>query len=64
VLFGYTQNTQNGGRIPNFSTSKTEIYCDATDAVYYGTLFIHPAHFSYLDEAETTAPNFLISKVG
>lgn len=64
VLFGYTQNAQNGGKIPNFPTSKTAIYCDPTDAVCSGSLFILPAHFSYLDEAMTAAPNFLISKIG
>lgn len=64
VLFGYTQNTQNRGRIPNFATDKTNVYCAIDDAVCRGTLFILPAHFSYLDEASTAAPSWLISKIG
>lgn len=64
VLFGNTQNTQNGDQVPNFPMSKTDTFCDAADAVCYGTLFILPAHFSYLVDAETTAPNFVISKIG
>lgn len=64
VLFGYTKNLQNGGRIPNFSTSKTEVYCAATDAVCFGTLIILPAHFSYQTEAATDAPRFLASRIG
>lgn len=63
VLFGYTQNAQNGGTIPDFSSSKTDIFCSAADAVCYGTLFILPAHFLYTDEAATEAPAFLISKI-
>ncbi|EHK20484.1 carbohydrate esterase family 5 protein [Trichoderma virens Gv29-8] len=64
VLFGYTQNFQNGGRIPNFPSSKLDVFCAATDAVCYGTLFILPAHFLYTDEAADEAPDFLISRIG
>jgi cutinase len=64
VLFGYTKNLQNGFRIPNYSTSRTEIYCAATDAVCFGTLFILPAHFLYLDEATINAPIFLARQIG
>lgn len=36
VLFGYTKNLQNLGRIPNFPSSKLSVYCDVADAVCYG----------------------------
>jgi cutinase len=64
VLFGYTQNLQNAGGIPSFDRGKTAVYCEAADAVCYGTLFILPAHFLYTDEAANEAPRFLISKIG
>ncbi|KAL1881336.1 hypothetical protein Daus18300_001189 [Diaporthe australafricana] len=64
VLFGYTKNLQNAGRIPNFSSSKLEVYCAATDAVCFGTLIILPAHFSYQTEASINAPRFLAAQIG
>ncbi|KAF4919126.1 Cutinase 1 [Colletotrichum viniferum] len=64
VLFGYTKNLQNLGRIPNFETSKTEVYCDIADAVCYGTLFILPAHFLYQTDAAVAAPRFLQTRIG
>ena len=64
VLFGYTKNLQNLGRIPDFPSAKTEVYCRITDYVCFGTLFVAPGHFLYLDEARQEAPRFLISKVG
>ncbi|KAG6361933.1 hypothetical protein INS49_010162 [Diaporthe citri] len=64
VLFGYTKNLQNSGRIPNFPTSKTEVYCAATDAVCFGTLVILPGHFSYQTEAAVNAPRFLAAQIG
>ncbi|KAL9949200.1 hypothetical protein D7B24_008693 [Verticillium nonalfalfae] len=63
VLFGYTKNLQNLGRIPNFPTAKTEIYCAISDAVCWGTLFILPAHFSYNADAAGAAPRFLIRQI-
>ncbi|KAJ1322856.1 cutinase [Microdochium nivale] len=64
VLFGYTKNLQNGGRIPNFATSKTAIYCAAGDLVCSGSLIITAAHLSYGGVAAGAAPQFLISKIG
>lgn len=64
VLFGYTKNQQNGGRIPNFPTAKTSIYCAAGDLVCTGTLLITPAHLSYSDEAAGPAPAFLEARIG
>ena len=64
VLFGYTQNEQNDDRIPNYPTSQTEIFCAAGDLVCDGVLIVDLAHFAYLGDAETTAPDFLISQIG
>ncbi|PNH56110.1 hypothetical protein VD0003_g1577 [Verticillium dahliae] len=63
VVFGYTKNLQNLGRIPNFPTAKTEIYCAISDAVCWGTLFILPAHFSYNADAAGAAPRFLVRQI-
>ncbi|KAI0168057.1 cutinase [Pestalotiopsis sp. NC0098] len=63
VLFGYTQNQQNNGGIPNFPADKLKVYCGATDEVCKGTLFIAPDHFSYTDDALTSAPAFLEQKI-
>ncbi|KAF7551814.1 hypothetical protein G7Z17_g4748 [Cylindrodendrum hubeiense] len=63
VLFGYTKNLQNLGRIPNYPTDRTKVFCGVGDAVCTGTLFILPAHFLYTDEAAREAPQFLISKI-
>lgn len=63
VLFGYTKNLQNGGGIPNFPSSKTKVYCAATDAVCFGTLFILPAHFLYTTDASISAPIWLARQI-
>jgi cutinase len=63
VLFGYTKNLQNGGRIPNFPSNKLEVYCALGDLVCTGTLTITAAHFTYVDEASGEAPAFLASKI-
>lgn len=33
VLFGYTKNEQNGGRIPDYPTDKTAMFCNDEAAV-------------------------------
>ena len=63
VLFGYTKNLQNLGKIPNFPESKTKVYCATTDAVCWGTLFILPAHFLYNLEASISAPIWLAGQI-
>ncbi|KAK4442194.1 family 5 putative carbohydrate esterase [Podospora aff. communis PSN243] len=63
VLFGYTKNLQNVGRIPNYPSSRLEVYCALGDAVCTGTLLVLPAHLTYSDEAEGPAPRFLISRI-
>lgn len=62
VLFGYTRNKQDGGRIPNYPTSQTKVFCADGDLVCNGTLVITQAHFSYDDDAPAAAA-FLASKV-
>lgn len=64
VLFGYTQNLQNRGGVPNYSSDRLEVFCAAGDLVCSGTLTITIAHLSYSDEAADEAPQFLISKIG
>jgi cutinase len=64
VLFGYTKNAQNLGRIPQFPADRLEVYCRVTDYVCWGTLIVAPGHFLYGDEARREAPRFLISKIG
>ncbi|CAH0047057.1 unnamed protein product [Clonostachys solani] len=63
VLFGYTKNQQNNGQIPNYPAERTQIYCADGDLVCEGTLTILPPHFSYDDEAEGVAADFLASKI-
>ncbi|KAK0733132.1 cutinase-domain-containing protein [Lasiosphaeria miniovina] len=63
VLFGYTKNQQNGGKIPNYPASRLAVYCDAGDLVCKGTLLVTPQHLMYADEAKDEAPKFLIARI-
>nr|RBQ90672.1 hypothetical protein FVER53263_12346 [Fusarium verticillioides] len=63
ALFGYTKNEQLGGRIPNYPTDKTKIFCLPTDLVCDGTLFILPAHFLYGADAAGPGPEFLVGQI-
>lgn len=62
VLYGYTKNKQNGGRIPNFPTEKTKIICELGDLVCDGTLIVTVAHLLYLDDVNT-ARNFFVDRI-
>ncbi|KAF5561788.1 cutinase [Fusarium napiforme] len=63
ALFGYTKNEQLGGRIPNYPTDRTKIFCLPTDLVCDGTLFILPAHFLYGVDAAGPGPEFLVGQI-
>ena len=62
VLFGFTRNQQDGGRIPNYPVSQTKVYCNTGDIVCDGILLTLPAHFTYGANA-TSAAAFLVSKL-
>jgi len=62
VLFGFTRNLQDGGRIPNYPTSQTKVFCAVGDLVCDGTLTITAAHLSYGVDASSAA-SFLVGKL-
>ncbi|KAI5360617.1 putative cutinase/acetylxylan esterase, alpha/Beta hydrolase, cutinase, serine active [Septoria linicola] len=54
VLYGYTKNLQNNGRIPNYPADQTKVFCNASDGVCSGTLAVTAGHLTYtadVDEA-------------
>lgn len=62
VLYGYTKNKQNGGRIPNYPPDRTLVICKSDDLVCKGTLIIVASHLEYGSDAGRGA-DFLTSKI-
>ncbi|KAK4646972.1 uncharacterized protein QC761_0029670 [Podospora bellae-mahoneyi] len=63
VLYGWTKNQQNNGKIPNYPAARLKVYCESGDLVCNGSLIVLPAHGTYADEAADEAPKFLISRI-
>lgn len=62
ILYGYTRNEQNGGRIPNYPTERTKVFCAVGDLVCEGTLIVLAPHLSYGDDVDE-AVDFLAQRV-
>lgn len=63
VLFGYTKNLQNNGRIPNYPAERTKVFCNVGDLVCTGSLIVAAPHLAYQSDASGPAPQFLIQRV-
>ncbi|KAJ4288299.1 separase/separin [Collariella sp. IMI 366227] len=63
VLFGYTKNQQNNGRIPNYPADRTKVFCNEGDLVCEGMLIVATPHLMYGSDAAGPAPRFLLSKI-
>jgi cutinase len=48
VLFGYTKNKQNSGKIQNFPGDRVLTFCDKSDGVCGGGLSVTAGHFVYV----------------
>ncbi|KAI6754549.1 hypothetical protein HG530_012301 [Fusarium avenaceum] len=62
VLFGYTKNLQNDGKIPSYPADRTKVFCNMGDLVCTGTLIVAGPHLLYQSDASGEAPEFLIQQ--
>ncbi|KAH7469589.1 Cutinase 3 [Fusarium oxysporum f. sp. matthiolae] len=62
VLFGYTKNLQNRGKIPSYPEDRTKVFCNTGDLVCTGSLIVAAPHLAYQSVASGAAPEFLIQK--
>ncbi|KAI0536269.1 carbohydrate esterase family 5 protein [Xylaria digitata] len=62
VTYGDTQKKQDGGKIPNFDSSKTLILCNNGDLLCEGTLIITAAHLDYIPSVPSGV-SFIVSKL-
>ncbi|KAM0344775.1 hypothetical protein ACHAPU_007149 [Fusarium lateritium] len=63
ILFGYTKNLQNLGRIPNYPAERTKVFCNVGDLVCTGSLVVAAPHLAYQSAASGPGPEFLIQRV-
>ncbi|KAF4996511.1 hypothetical protein FGRMN_4465 [Fusarium graminum] len=63
ILFGYTKNAQNSGRIPNYPAERTKVFCNVGDLVCTGSLIVAAPHLAYQSAASGAGPEFLIQRV-
>ncbi|VUC31781.1 unnamed protein product [Clonostachys rosea] len=63
VLFGYTLNKRNDGRIPEYPTDQTKVFCNDGDVVCQGILEIKNPHLMYSAAAQGEGAKFLAKKV-
>jgi cutinase len=63
VLYGDTQNVQDGGKIKNFPKEKVEVICSSSDGVCTGVLLVTPGHLSYSTASIQEGADFLIARV-
>lgn len=63
VCFGDTQQYQDGGMIPSFSTDRTALYCNTGDVICEnGILVVTTAHSNYTNHV-LDASNFIQAKL-
>ncbi|KAF4982481.1 hypothetical protein FZEAL_1906 [Fusarium zealandicum] len=63
VLFGYTKNQQNRGKIPGYPDERLKVFCNTGDLVCSGSLIVAAPHLAYQSAAAGPAPEFLIQRV-